>query len=175
MAIYRDTAVVLRSMDIGEADKLLTLFGRYHGKFKAIAKGVRRLSSRKRGHLETFSVCRISCAEGKSLDIVVEAASDSYVDLDGIKTNSISRLGFATRVLEKLLPEEVPDRELFDDWVQYLKGQYDFVSTNGFVLNVLEKTGFLSTKVGDIWKENLESEKTFTQMKKWFEKIVDMT
>jgi DNA repair protein RecO (recombination protein O) len=50
----RAEAVVLRRIDFGEADRLLTLYTREFGKLKAIAKGARKPQSRKTGHVELF-------------------------------------------------------------------------------------------------------------------------
>lgn len=46
MALYRDEGVVLRTAKLGEADRIITLFTRAHGKVRAVAKGVRRTKSR---------------------------------------------------------------------------------------------------------------------------------
>ena len=51
----RVEAIVLHHTDWGEADRLLTLFTKSHGKLRAIAKSVRKMQSRKAGHLEPFS------------------------------------------------------------------------------------------------------------------------
>ena len=46
MALYRDAAIVLRTQKLGEADRIVTLLTRQHGKVRAVAKGVRRTRSR---------------------------------------------------------------------------------------------------------------------------------
>ena len=46
MRFYRDEAVVLRQHKLGEADRIITLLTRTHGKVRAVAKGVRRTSSK---------------------------------------------------------------------------------------------------------------------------------
>ncbi len=43
---YRDDAVVLRTHKLGEADRIITLLTKHHGQVRAVAKGVRRTSSR---------------------------------------------------------------------------------------------------------------------------------
>ena len=52
---YRAQGIVLRHVEVGEADRILTLYTLEYGKVQAIAKGVRKLRSRKAGHLEPFS------------------------------------------------------------------------------------------------------------------------
>ncbi len=66
-------AVVLRHSDYGEADRLLTLFTREQGKLRAIAKGVRKMQSRKAGHLEPFAQVTLMLAQGHDLWIVTQA------------------------------------------------------------------------------------------------------
>ncbi|MFM8937871.1 MAG: DNA repair protein RecO, partial [Actinomycetota bacterium] len=46
MALYRDEAVVIRTQKLGEADRIITLFTREHGRVRAVAKGVRRTKSK---------------------------------------------------------------------------------------------------------------------------------
>src|SRR6516162_1991606 len=69
--VYTTEAVVLRRTDFGEADRILTLFTPHKGKLRAIAKGVRRTTSRLAGHLEPF---------GRALDIVTQAEAIERLD-----------------------------------------------------------------------------------------------
>lgn len=54
MPLYQDEGVVLRTVKLGEADRIVTLLTRDHGKIRAVAKGVRRTKSRFGGRLEPF-------------------------------------------------------------------------------------------------------------------------
>ena len=71
--LYRTEAVVLRRQDVGEADRLLTLYTPGMGKLRVIAKGARKPSSRKAGHLELFLHSTLLVAKGKTLDIITQA------------------------------------------------------------------------------------------------------
>ncbi|KHK98315.1 DNA recombination protein RecO [Microbacterium mangrovi] len=75
MPTYRDEVVVLRTHKLGEADRILTLLSRQHGKVRAVAKGVRRTSSRFGARLEPFMVADVQLYQGRSLDIVQQAES----------------------------------------------------------------------------------------------------
>lgn len=66
-------AVVLRHSDWGEADRLLWLFTRQMGKVRAVAKGVRKLRSRKAGHLEPFTQVNLLLAQGREIWLVTQA------------------------------------------------------------------------------------------------------
>lgn len=80
--VYRTEAVVLRRHDLGETDRILTLYSREHGKVRAVAKGIRKPTSRKAGHLELFMRSDVLVARGRSLDIITQAEMvDGYQPL----------------------------------------------------------------------------------------------
>ena len=70
--LYVTDAIVLSRFDYGEADRIMTLFTPVHGKFKAIAKGVRRPTSRLGGALEPLAELRVALARGRTFDIVTQ-------------------------------------------------------------------------------------------------------
>jgi len=71
--LYRDEAIVLRTHKLGEADRIVTLLTRHHGRVRAVAKGVRRTSSKFGARLEPFTHVDLQLAEGRSLDIITQA------------------------------------------------------------------------------------------------------
>lgn len=71
--VYRTEAIVLRRQDLGETDRILTLYTPHHGKLRAIAKGIRKPTSRKAGHLELFMRVDVLLARGRNLDILTQA------------------------------------------------------------------------------------------------------
>jgi DNA repair protein RecO (recombination protein O) len=73
--LYRDEAVVLRTRQLGEADRIITLLTRDRGQVRAVAKGVRRTTSRFGARLEPFMVVDVQCYEGRNLDTVTQAES----------------------------------------------------------------------------------------------------
>lgn len=75
MPTYRDEVVVLRTHKLGEADRIVTLLSRRHGKVRAVAKGVRRTSSRFGARLEPFMVADVQLYRGRTLDVVQQASS----------------------------------------------------------------------------------------------------
>jgi DNA repair protein RecO (recombination protein O) len=71
--LYRDEAVVLRTHKLGEADRIITLLTRHHGRVRAVAKGVRRTTSRWGSRLEPFTHVDLQLAVGRNLDVVTQA------------------------------------------------------------------------------------------------------
>ncbi|HYL26252.1 MAG TPA: DNA repair protein RecO [Candidatus Nitrosotalea sp.] len=70
---YKTRGVVLRGRQLGEADRILTLFTLERGKLDAVAKGVRRPRSHFAGRLEFFNECDFMMHRGRSLDVIVSA------------------------------------------------------------------------------------------------------
>src|SRR6202012_157386 len=70
---YRDDGVVLRTHKMGEADRIITLLTRHHGRVRAVAKGVRRTKSRWGARLEPFTHVDVMIHNGRSLDTITQA------------------------------------------------------------------------------------------------------
>lgn len=103
---FRVSAVVLRHSEMGEADRLLTLYTREQGKIRAVAKGARKVTSRKAGHLEPFTHVTLQLAQGRDLMIVTQAETvDAFL---GIGEN-LTKMGYASYVFELL------DRLVYED------------------------------------------------------------
>ncbi len=77
--VYRDEAVVLRTQKLGEADRIVTLLTRHHGRVRAVAKGVRRTTSRFGARLEPFTHVDLQLAQGRTFDVVTQAETRSLV------------------------------------------------------------------------------------------------
>jgi DNA repair protein RecO (recombination protein O) len=75
MPLYRDEVVVLRTHKLGEADRIVTMLSRQHGKIRAVAKGVRRTASKFGARLEPFMVADAQFFEGRTLDVITQAVS----------------------------------------------------------------------------------------------------
>ena len=85
--LYRDTAVVLRTYKLGEADRIVVLLTEEHGKVRAVAKGVRKTTSKFGARLEPMSHVRLLLSQGRDLDVVsqadvVETIAPLVADLD---------------------------------------------------------------------------------------------
>ncbi|MGQ0839593.1 DNA repair protein RecO [Actinokineospora sp.] len=72
MSLYRDTGVVLRVQKLGEADRIITLITQKHGKVRAVAKGVRRTTSRLGARVEPFAHVDVQFYTGRTLDVITQ-------------------------------------------------------------------------------------------------------
>lgn len=72
MPTYRDRAVVLRTYKLGEADRIIIMLTQDHGKVRAVARGIRRTSSKFGGRLDPFNLVDIQLVIGRNLDVVAQ-------------------------------------------------------------------------------------------------------
>lgn len=106
-------AIVLSSKSIGEADKLIIIFSREHGKLRLMAKGVKRLKSRKRGTLEPFSIIKFSGICAKGIPLMTET---SIIDnLSAVRTDlkKVSVAYFFVEVIMRATQDEQPNDQLY--------------------------------------------------------------
>ena len=75
MPLYSDEAIVLRTRKLAEADRIITLLTRRHGVVRAVARGVRRTSSKFGSRLEPFTHVDLQLAVGRNLDTVTQAVT----------------------------------------------------------------------------------------------------
>jgi len=117
MPLVKAKGINLRSIKVGEADKIITIFSRELGKISAIAKGSRKPKSKFGGRLEVFSYNDYFLATGKSLYIVnqVETIETFY----GIK--DISAASFLVRLAGASIDNGQKNTRLFDLLLSSLK------------------------------------------------------
>jgi len=139
-------AVIISHKDFGEADRLVTFFSLEGGKIRALAKGVRKIRSRKAAYLEPFMHSKVVLAWGKTFWIITQA--------DAIHNNlairdSLEKTGQAAYVMEladRLSIEEEPAPAVFRLLVDTLKrvneGEDAFNTLRFFELRLLDRAGF---------------------------------
>lgn len=106
-------ALVLRRFDWGEADRLVVLYSREQGKLRAVAKGVRKMRSRKAGHLEPFTHVKLLLGRGRDIDIITQAEA---INLNQNLREDILLASYASylvELLDRFTAEEGPNRALF--------------------------------------------------------------
>ncbi|GAC1366846.1 MAG: DNA repair protein RecO [Actinomycetota bacterium] len=121
--LYKDEAVVLRTMRLGEADRIVTFVGRSQGKIRAVAKGVRKTKSRFGGRLEPFTQVSLVMWRGRSdLDIVtqveaVEAHRGIREDLDRFALGQMM-----LEAVDRVVQEKEPAPRIFNLLIEGLRG-----------------------------------------------------
>jgi len=98
MSLYRDQGVVLRTQKLGEADRIVTLLTRDHGRVRGVAKGVRRTKSKFGARLEPGSHVDIQLYVGKTFDTVTQV--EAIMNYGEVVSHDYQRWTVATAILE---------------------------------------------------------------------------
>lgn len=142
----RVEAIVLRHADWGEADRLLVLYTRERGKLRAVGKGVRRLRSRKAGHLEPFTRVKLQLARGRDFWIVTQAETiEAYLPLrDDLLTTGYA--AYSVELLDRFTYEEGENGALFsllsDTLSRLSKVEDAFIAVRYYEIRLLDLLGF---------------------------------
>jgi len=111
--IYKTEAIVLRHINLGEADRILTLYTPNMGRLRAVAKGARRPKSKLGGHLETLTHSALMLSRGRNLDIITQAQTiDSFLPLRGDLWRS-SMAVYAAELVNQFTAERVENYPLY--------------------------------------------------------------
>lgn len=103
---YTSEGIVLSRKNYGEADRILIVFSKNYGKLSLLAKGIRKIKSKKRGHLEIFSRIKFSAVKGSGMDIMTEAVTLN--DFAGVRVNlnKVSLAYYFCEVVNKITHED---------------------------------------------------------------------
>jgi DNA repair protein RecO (recombination protein O) len=111
--LYKTDAVVLRTYNVREADRIVILFSPLHGRIESIAKGIRKPASKFGGSLEVFSHVYVMLSEGKSLDVItqVDLRNAHYTLREDLKRLTCG--GYFMELVEKAILSGQENIELF--------------------------------------------------------------
>ncbi len=116
-------AIVLRTVDFGETDRIVHLFVRDEGRVSAIARGARRSRKRFAGALQTGQLVRVRYVVGRSDLARLETAETirTFEGLLGLERGM--RAGEAIALMRRMLEPDHPEPELFDAFSRYLEAE----------------------------------------------------
>jgi DNA repair protein RecO (recombination protein O) len=144
--LYRTEAVVIKRLNYGEADKILTLYTPQFGKIRAIAKGVRRLTSRFGGNMELLTHTKLMLAKGRNLDIVTQCESINSFEHIREDLNRISQSYYIIELLDRSTEDESENQPLFNLLVETLglmAGDCDpEIAVRRYEILLLEQLGY---------------------------------
>ncbi len=154
---FIDLGIILRRRSRGEADRVVWLLTKRHGKLQAVAKGVRKNGAKRGSHIELFNTVKVQVIEGKAGFILGQ--TEMAVDRSGLKSDlKLMRIAFSlVEVVDRMTPVEAAQPELFELLDRALSsvsldkwGDEDRL-TQAFAEKVLKLTGFGIPKgIGDL-------------------------
>lgn len=142
---FKTEGIILKRSNFGEADKILTIYTKNYGKIRAMAKGVRKMASRKAGALELFNHSALFLAKGKNLDIICEVQTVNAYRRWRKDLLAVGLAYYLCELVDKLTPDEQENQPVFELLRDYLAKIGIFkplALVRGFEEKLLEELGF---------------------------------
>ena len=114
MRTYSASAIVLKRIDLGEKDRILTLFSREHGKISAVAKGARRPGSKLGGTSEPFTYSKMLLSSGRDLDVLSQAEIKESFPHVKAGIPSVAHGVYLLELVNSFLDQRQPNLDIFD-------------------------------------------------------------
>lgn len=156
---YKSEGIVLKRINFGEADKVVTIYSKHFGKVTLLAKGIRRMTSRKRGSLEVFNQVTFFATKGKGMDIVTET---ELLDSFSLCRKELNRIAVAYQLCEmvdKLTAEGSEQEEVYELLAGYLKNLKELKPEDNS--NYLGTFGLSLLKILGFWPKDKKVPKNF--------------
>lgn len=147
MRSHKVEGLILKRSNLGEADKLLTIFTRRRGKIKVLAKGVRRIKSRRAPHLELFNQVELLLYDGKTFPQVSEVRTINEFVAPKSDLQLTGYFFYLAEVIDKILPDEQPHVEVYKKLLNTMSDPELKNNSQGkikeFVVQLLWELGYL--------------------------------
>lgn len=152
---FTDQAIILKRYNLGEADRLITFLTRNHGKFTAVAKGVRKLTSRKGGNLELFNNIQGFFVETRGLSLITEVFLFSSFEQIKKDLEKVGQAWYVCELVDCLLREGQETYQVFNLLLGILRKMNDLrvdlrsmnYELRNFEVRLLKILGFWSDEV----------------------------
>lgn len=148
----RCTAIVLKKKEIGETDRLYTLYTREFGKLRVVARGIRKSEARLASQLENGTLADVAIARTRGTGKITGAVAEETFPFLRNDLDILQRILAAMYVFERLVDVEEPDTEVFDLLKTYLvlsdtlahegKGEKIILLSEGFLLKLFAHLGY---------------------------------
>lgn len=150
--LYKAEGIIIKRRVIGECDRILTVFTKEYGKIFVIAKGIRRITSKRAPYVEMFSRSSLLLHKARTWDVITEVQSlDMYTYLRS-NLRVIGVAYYICELLDGLLPEKAQHRDVYSLVVQTfqnLNHSHDDTHVVGtlFSQQLLQSLGYIGADV----------------------------
>ena len=151
MRSLKTEGIVIKRRNFGEADRILTIFSKNFGKISVKATGVRKIISRRSGHIELLNRCTFSLYKGRGMAVLTEV--ENIENFSEIK-DDLTKVGFSYHICELidgLCAEEQEHEDVYEllkNTLNRLESNEDLVSViHEFEIELLTRLGFYKAPI----------------------------
>jgi len=114
MKTFKTEGIIIKRRNYSEADRLLTVLTKYHGKIIIKASGIRRIPSRRSAHVELLNHSQLSLYKGKNMPVLTEASTIENYSLIKDDLGSITDAYHICELVDGLCPEDQENSDVFN-------------------------------------------------------------
>ncbi len=147
--VYKTEGIILKRKNVGEADRIVTVFTKEYGKLRLIAKGIRKIASRRAPHLEVFTQVILMVHTGRSMESITEVTTLQAFESLRENLTRVSLAYYLCDLVDSLMPEKQEQEEIYDLLFHALSGLQTvedavlYSHSKAFTLELLWALGFL--------------------------------
>lgn len=130
-------AIVLSRTDFKEFDQMISLYTRERGKTEALAKGIKKITSKNSPHLAVLSLAEVDIVSGREIDRLAKALPVKIFEKIYFNFDKIFIAGWAAKIADANILANEPDERIFNLLLSFLE-----------FLNTSEKNNFLNLAIG---------------------------
>jgi DNA repair protein RecO (recombination protein O) len=113
MRSFKTEGIIIKRKNYGEADRFLTILTPRHGKIKILAKGVRKISSRRSSHIELLNLSYLSIHESR-MPILTEVEAINHFENLKSDLDKSAYAFYVCELVDGLLAEHQENRQAYD-------------------------------------------------------------
>ncbi|MFC1646848.1 DNA repair protein RecO [Patescibacteria group bacterium] len=167
---YIAEGIVIKRINFHEADKIVTIFTKRYGKKRVLAKGIRKINSKRGPHLELFRKVNITIYKRDTLDIVTDAIGKDIMFSSNSKLEKYGFMYFVCELVDKLIASDEEQDEIYDLFLQAIADLSKSKKTREAVLIV---TNFVNSKLVILGYLSPDNKLEPNQITKYVESIVE--
>lgn len=150
---YKYTGIILNKREVGETDRIYTIYTQETGKIKAIGKGVRKPNAKLAGSLEPITLSEVFVAKSRGLGKITGAiVSENFLALKN-NFDALNKVNQIFRIFERIISEQEQDKEIFEILLSFVRGLDKLSGVDnaenkmdilvmGFTFKLLSATGY---------------------------------
>ena len=142
MRTFKTEGIIIKRSNFGEADRIVTVFTRRHGKIKVLAKGVRRITSRRGPNIELFNQVTLFIHKGRSFDILEEAEVLNTFSKLRKNLDLVSLAYHVCELVDGLCPENQAHPKVYDLMLEVLS-ELETGLIHKFEIDLLSELGYI--------------------------------
>jgi len=146
MRFIRDSGFIIRRINLGDADRIVTIFSKQNGKIKVIAKGVRKITSRRSAFLEPLNLIEFHAVQSHSRRVLTEVQLVSSFPQNKKNLKNYQKIFELCEIIDSLCGEDEILSSIYEQIYKFTNNKKRYSSFLRFKTDLLVNLGYWNAK-----------------------------